>query len=138
MSQAALVLGCVLALTACKGGSSTASGQPPPPPAGFQSFGNAKISVKAIRHSSFTRTFILSAKDRKTGAPICGAKVTVYGQMTAPHLMTLIERAMRPMRCGMYRADYSFVMPGSWTATFVLRTKKGDASTAALPLKAGP
>jgi hypothetical protein len=136
MRLSAVLLGLGLALTACKGGNSTASGQPPP--GGFQSNGNAKISVKAIPHGKFNRTFILRAKNRKTGAPICGARVTVYGQMTSPHLMTLIERAMRQMKCGEYRGDYDFFMPGSWTATFVLRTKKGDASTAALPLKTGP
>lgn len=136
MRLSAVLLGLGLALTACKGGSSTASGQPPP--AGFQSYGNAKISVKAIPHGTFNRTFILRAKNRKTGAPICGANVKVYGEMTSPHLMTLIERTMRQMRCGMYKGDYDFVMPGSWKATFVLRTKKGDASTASLPLKTGP
>jgi YtkA-like protein len=136
MRLSAVLLGLGLALTACKGGNSTASGQPPP--AGFQSNGNAEISVKAIPHGDFNRTFVLRAKDRKTGTPICGAKVTVYGQMTSPHLMTLIEHAMRQKRCGMYEGDYSFIMPGTWTATFVLRTKRGDASTAALPVKTGP
>jgi hypothetical protein len=138
MSLSAILLVLGLALTGCSGGSSTAAGQPPPPPAGFQSYGNAKISVRTIPHGGFNRTFILSAKDRKTGAPICGAKLKVYGEMISPHLMTLIERVMRQMKCGTYRGDYSFIMPGEWRANFVLRTKKGDASTASLPLKIGP
>ncbi len=125
-------------MTGCSGGSGTASGQPAPPPAGFQSYGNAKISVKAISHGAYNRTFILRAKDRASGAPICGANLTVYGEMISPHLMTLIERAMRQMKCGTYKGDYTFVMPGEWQANFVLRTKKGDASTASLPLKIGP
>ena len=138
MSLSAILLVLGLALTGCSGGSSTAAGQPPPPPAGFQSYGNAKISVRAIPNGIYNRTFVLRAKDRNTGAPICGARLTMYGEMISPHLMTLIERAMRQMKCGMYTGHYTFIMPGEWKANFVLRTKKGDASTASLPLKIGP
>lgn len=138
MWQTALLLVLGLTLTGCSGGSGTASGQPPPPPAAFQSYGNAKIAVRTVKHGGFNRTFLLQVKDRKSGAPVCGAHVTVYGEMISPHLMTLIERKVKPMKCGSYKGDYTFIMPGEWKANFVLRTKKGDASTASLPLKIGP
>lgn len=128
----------VVGFVVLEGGGGTAAGQPPPPPAGFQSYGNTKISVQAIPNGTYRRTFVLRAKDRKTGSLICGAKLTVYGQMIRPHLMTLLERGLRQERCGMYKGRYTFIMPGDWRANFVLRTKKGDSSTASLPLKIGP
>ena len=135
-----LLLVPVLALTGCfggGGGGGTNSASRPPPPSGFQSYGNAKIAVKTVDKGTYNRTFVLRVRDRKTGVPVCGAHVTVYGQMLSPHLMTLIERALHPMKCGTYEGDYTFIMPGEWTANFVLRTKQGEASTAALPLKIG-
>ena len=133
------LVGAGLLLTGCfGGGSGKKSPQPTPPPTSFQSAGNAAISVQAIRRGTYQRTFVLHAKDRKTGSLVCGAKVTVYGQMTSPHLMTLIDLPLHQTTCGLYRGPYTFIMPGTWTANFVLRTKKGDASTAAYPLKIGP
>ena len=141
------LVGVALVLTGCfGGGGGKTSAQPTPgPPTTSQSAGNAKISVQATRLPEpgdpggiYNRKIVVRAQDRSTGTPVCGAGVTVYGQMTSPHLMTLIERPLHQKRCGMYTGSYTFIMQGTWTANFVLRTKKGDASTATFPLTIGP
>jgi len=141
------LVGAAVVLTGCggSGGGGSPAGQPAAPPATPQSAGNTKISVRATplpepgdNGGIYSRKIDVQAQDRSTGAPVCGAGVTVYGQMTSPHLMTLIERPLHQKRCGMYTGSYTFIMRGQWTANFVLRTKKGDASTAAFPLKIGP
>ena len=137
------VLLAVLALTGCFGGGdssnkNTAGGPPPGAPTKFTTFGNQQIAVRTLSRGAYNKTFVLQAKDKKSGAPVCGARVTVYGQMINPHLMNLIERSLHQLKCGRYEGDYTFIMPGTWTANFVLRTKGGDASTAQLPLQIGP
>jgi hypothetical protein len=119
------------------GGGSSKKTSTPPPPTQFQSAGQTKIAVTTKERGTYRRTFVVHAVDRNTGASICNANVTVYGTMTNPHIMTLIERSLHPMRCGTYEGNYTFIMPGDWTANFVLRTKQGSASTAVLPLKIG-
>ena len=47
--------------------------------------------------------------------------------------MRLFTKNMQETSPGTYKAGYSLVMPGQWAFYFVLRDKKGDATTSAYP-----
>lgn len=104
-----------------------------PPAASTKSAGNAQISARALG-KGLNRVIVVSAKDKRSGVPLRGAKVTVQGSMTCPHFMPLLDRPLREVSNGTYRGDYDLIMPGQWAISIVVRSKEGDATTSALPL----
>lgn len=136
MLRSAVVLGSVLALTGCLGGGGGKSSSPPgtPPPVPTTSYGNTEISVR-VGGKSFHRTVVIDAKEKKNGHAVCGAKATVYGEMTSPHTMTLIERNLKEVSCGEYKGPYDLIMAGRWTLNIEVRSKILGSSTRALPIK---
>ena len=87
------------------------------------SYGNANVTAKATG-KSYHRTVIVRAKTKQSGAPICGAGVSVAGQMTAPHTMILIPRNLHEVSCGLYEGPYDLIMAGDWTLNFQVRSKE--------------
>jgi hypothetical protein len=87
-----------------------------------------RISGEARGHG-YTRTVVAHLGERKSGVPVCGAKVRIQGTMTA-HGMTLIDRPLREVSCGTYRGQYSFIMPGTWNVEVdVMDGKRTKAKT---------
>lgn len=129
MLRGVILVVAVVIANGCGGGTSGHSSSP-------QSADNAKISARAKGgHGAYT--IIVRATDRKSGVPIDAADVTVYGEMTSPHPMLLMGRPLHEVSVGTYRGSYRFIMPGTWDANIVLKTKKGDLSTAALRIQVG-
>lgn len=135
MLRAGLLLGSAIAVAGCGGGGNKASGAPgTPPPVSTISYGNTDIEANA-RGTSFQQTIVVQAKEKGNGRAVCGAKATVYGEMTSPHIMTLILRNLREVSCGEYRGPYTLIMEGRWTLNIEVRTKKLGSSTRALPIR---
>jgi hypothetical protein len=105
------------------------------------SYGNADISATAppksrAKGGPYQRIVVVRPKDRRSGAPIHGAKVIVRGEMTSPHQMgPLYEKRLREVARGEYEGPYTLVMDGDWRFVIVVTTKKGDTSTRALPVR---
>jgi hypothetical protein len=136
MLRSALVLGSVLALTGCLGGGGGKSSSPPgtPPPVSTTSYGNTNIAAK-VGGKSYNRTVTVEAKEKKNGHAVCGAKATVYGEMTSPMTMTLLPRNLREVSCGEYKGPVTLIMPGRWTLNIEVRTKSLGSSTRAVPIR---
>ena len=60
--------------------------------------------------------------------------MTLHAEMSCPMFMRLFTKNMKETSPGTYKAGYSVVMPGQWAFYFVLRDKKGDATTSAYPI----
>ncbi|HEV8602113.1 MAG TPA: FixH family protein [Gaiellaceae bacterium] len=138
MRRLALLGGVALAAAGCSGGGG-GSGTPSsgtPPPASTASYGSAEISAHATG-TAYDRTVVVRAKDKKSGVPVQGARVSVWGQMISPHLMSLIPRDLHEVGRGTYKGRYSLIMKGQWTLNIEVRSKKEGTSTSALPVKIG-
>jgi hypothetical protein len=104
------------------------------------SYGSADIVATApprarANGGPFQRNVIIRPKDKGTGAPIHGAKVTIHAEMTSPHYMPLYYKNLTEVAPGEYKGPYTLVMDGDWRFGIVVRTKKGDASTRTLPVR---
>jgi hypothetical protein len=105
------------------------------------SYGNAQISAKTTprpvaQGGPFQRIFAVRPKDKHSGVPIHGAKVTIQGEMLSPHHMgPFYVKKLREVAPGDYEGPYTLVMAGTWRVVIVVRTKKGDTSTRALPVR---
>jgi len=137
----AVILVAVLVVTGFllfeKGGSNKSS-EPPDRASPFRvSYGNANITARTTG-KSYHRTVVVRAKTKQSGAPLCGAGVSVAGQMTAPHTMILIPRKLHEVSCGLYEGPYDLIMAGDWTLNVQVRSKALGATTYALPIKVSP
>jgi hypothetical protein len=103
----------------------------PPPVTG--SFGHAKLAGKALG-GPYQRTIVIDAKDRRTGRPLHRAEVTVHGEMTVPHAMTLYTKKLREVSRGEYKGPYTLIMNGDWRIVVIATTPKGDTSTSSFPV----
>jgi hypothetical protein len=141
LAIASAVVGAVLVVTGFllleHGGSNKSSGSGGQPSTARISYGNANISARATGRS-YHRTVIVNAKTKQTGAPVCGAGVSVAGAMTSPHTMILIPRKLHEVSCGLYKGPYDLIMAGDWTLNLQVKTKALGASTYALPIKVSP
>jgi YtkA-like len=104
------------------------------PPASTTSYGNAKIDARALG-GPYRRTVVVRVKSKRSGIPLHGAKVTIHGEMTSPHLMPLYEKKLQEVAPGEYRGPYTLIMPGDWRFVIVVTSKHGDTSTSALPVR---
>jgi hypothetical protein len=140
LAIASAVVGAVLVVTGFllleSGGSNKKSSEPgtQPPPAANVSYGNAKIKAKALG-GPYRRTVVVRVKNKRSGIPLHEAKVTIHGEMTTPHLMTLYDKPLREVARGKYEGPYTLIMPGDWKVVIVVTSKKGDTSTSALPVR---
>jgi hypothetical protein len=114
------------------GGNDAVQGCPPAP--STASAGNALISGQALG-KGFNRRIVLHVTDKKSGAPLRHATVSVQATMTCPHVMPLYQKDLREASTGTYEGDYGLIMPGQWTFNIVVRSQKGDATTSALPVR---
>jgi YtkA-like protein len=115
----------------------TASG---PSPTSTTSYGNADIAASApakprAQGGPYQRIVDVRPKDRRSGVPIHGAEVTIHGEMVVPHAMTTYNKNLSEVAPGEYKGPYTLIMPGDWRFVIVVRTKKGDTSTRALPVR---
>lgn len=104
------------------------------------SYGNADIAARApakpkANGGPFQRNVVVRPKDRRSGIPIHGAKVTIHAEMTVPHVMPLYEKSLHEVARGEYVGPYTLIMPGDWKFVIVVTTKKGDTSTSSLPVR---
>ena len=122
-------------------GGKSSSGSTGPDQTSTTSYGNAQISAKApprplAQGGPFQRNVTIRPKDKRTGVPIQGAKVTIQGEMLSPHHMgPLYEKKLREVARGEYEAPYTLVMAGTWRFVIVVTSKKGDTSTSELPVQ---
>ena len=82
------------------------------------SYGNAQISAKAppkptAQGGPYQRNVTIRTKNKKSGAPIDGAKVIIHGEMTSPHTMTLYEKRLNETGRGTYEGPYTLSCPGT-------------------------
>ena len=110
------------------------------PPTSTTSYGNADIVATAppkprAKGGPYQRNVVVRPKDRRSGVPIHDAKVTIHGEMTVPHAMTLYNKKLTEVARGEYEGPYTLIMPGTWQFVIVVTTKKGDTSTRALPVR---
>jgi hypothetical protein len=140
LAVASAVVGAVLVVTGFllleSGGSNKKTSEPgtQPPPAANVSYGNANIKARALG-GRYRRTVVVRVKSKRSGIPLHDAKVTIHGEMTTPHTMTLYDKPLREVARGKYEGPYTLVMPGDWRVVIVVTSKKGDTSTSALPVR---
>jgi YtkA-like len=122
----------LIALSGC-GGSKKVAGCPPPP--STVSAGNAKVSARAVG-KGFAKRIVIRATDKANGAPVHDGKVTVRAEMTCPqHNMPMYTKTLAETSSGTYRGEYQLVMQGQWAFQITVRSKAGDATTSALPVR---
>jgi YtkA-like protein len=138
MRPAVFVVALLLAVSAagCHGGKKKAFGGAGdcPPPASTASAGSAQINAKAIG-KGFAKLVVIRAADKASGTPVHKGKVTVRAEMSCPHFMPLYTKKLKETSTGTYKAGYNLVMPGQWTFYITVRSKQGDATTSALPVR---
>lgn len=116
------------------GGGKSAKKPTSTPAAPNISYGNANIKAKALG-GSYQRTVVVHVKNKRNGSPLHDAKVTIHGEMTTPHVMTLYDKTLREVARGEYKGPYTLIMPGDWRVVIVVTSKQGDTSTSALPVQ---
>jgi len=140
LALASAVVGAVLVVSGFLllegGGSNKQSSErgTQPPPTANVSYGNASIRAKTLG-GPYQRTVVVRVKSKRSGTPLHNAKVTIHGEMTAPHAMTLYNKDLHEVARGKYEAPYTLIMPGDWRVVIVVTSKKGDTSTSALPVR---
>jgi len=139
LAAASAVVGTVLVGTGFllleSGGSNKRSKKSPSVPgASAMSYGNANIKARALG-GPYRRTVVVRVRNKRSGTPLHDAKVTVHGEMTSPHVMTLYNKVLHEVTRGEYRGPYTLIMPGDWKVVIVVTSKKGDTSTSALPVR---
>lgn len=95
--------------------------------------GNANVDARALG-KGYARQIVIRVTDKKSGAPVHGARVSVQGTMDCPHYMPLYQKDLREASAGTYKGDYQLVMPGHWTFHIVVRSKQNGSTTASFPL----
>jgi YtkA-like len=95
--------------------------------------GNAKVDARALG-KGYARQIVIRVTDKKSGAPVHGAKVSVQGTMDCPHFMPLYEKNLREASTGTYKGNYQLIMQGHWTFHIVVRSKQNGSTTASLPV----
>jgi YtkA-like len=98
------------------------------------SAGNANVEGRALG-KGYARQIVVRVTDKKSGAPVHGAEVTVRGTMDCPHFMPLYQKNLREARTGTYTGDYQLIMQGHWTFKVVVRSEQSGSTTAAFPLE---
>jgi hypothetical protein len=139
LAAASAVVGIVLVVSGFllleSGGSNESSKKSPSVPgATTTSYGNANIKAKALG-GPYQRTVVVRVRNKRSGMPLHDARVTVHGEMTSPHVMTLYNRDLHEVARGEYKGPYTLIMPGDWKVVIVVTSKKGDTSTSALPVR---
>ena len=140
LALASAVVGAVLVVSGFllleSGGSNKKSTEPgtQPPAAANVSYGNANIKAKTLG-GPYRRTVVVSVKNKRSGTPLHDAKVTIHGEMTAPHVMSLYDKPLHEVARGKYEGPYTLIMPGDWRVVIVVTSKAGDTSTSALPVR---
>lgn len=95
-----------------------------------------RIAAKATG-SGYSRVVTVKLKDVDNGTPISGASVSVAGQMTSPHTMSLIPHDLPEVGQGTYRGQYPFIMRGDWNINIEVTGKKVETANAELPIRVG-
>jgi hypothetical protein len=139
LAIASAVIGAVLVVSGFllleSGGSSKGSKKSPSVPgATTTSYGNANIKATTLG-GPYQRTVVVRVKSKRSGTPLHDAKVTIHGEMTSPHAMTLYNKKLDEAARGEYKGPYTLIMPGEWKVVIVVTSKKGDTSTSALPVR---
>jgi hypothetical protein len=118
------------------GGSKTTSTDSSgcPPPVSTASAGNADVSAQALGRG-FQRELVVHLKDKQSGVPLKGATVSVQATMVCPMVMPLVQKSLHEVSGGIYKGNYTLIMEGDWTINIIVRSKQGDATTSALPVK---
>ena len=75
--------------------------------------GNANVDARALG-KGYARQIVIRVTDKKSGAPVHGAKVSVQGTMDCPHFMPLYQKNLREASTGTYKGDYQLIMQGHW------------------------
>jgi hypothetical protein len=125
------VLGFVL-FNSGEGGSDVLS-QGCTPQQGSPTAGNANVDARAVG-KGYQRQLVIRVTDKKSGAPVHGANVSVQGIMDCPHYMPLYQKGLHEASSGTYRGDYQLIMQGHWVFHIVVRSKQNGSTTASLPL----
>jgi hypothetical protein len=95
--------------------------------------GNSNVDGRALG-KGYQRRLVIRVTDKKSGAPVHGAKVSVQGIMDCPHYMPLYQKDLREASTGTYRGDYQLIMQGHWVFHVVVRSKQNGSTTATFPL----
>jgi YtkA-like len=114
-------------------GGTDATSEPCRPPDATRAAGNANVEARALG-KGYAREIVIHVTDKKSGAPVHGAKVSVQGTMDCPHFMPLYEKNLREASTGTYKGNYQLIMQGHWTMHIVVRSKQSGSTTAALPV----
>lgn len=125
-----VVLGFVL-FTDDKGSEAVSEGCTPEQPS--PAAGNANVDARALG-KGYARQIVIRVTDKKSGAPVGGARVSVQGTMDCPHFMPLYQKKLRESSTGTYKGDYQLVMPGHWIFHVVVRSEQNGSTTASFPL----
>ena len=122
----------LIALSGC-GGSKKVAECPQPP--STLSAGNAQVSARAVG-KGFAKLIVIRVTDKAHGAPVHDGKVMVRAEMTCPqHNMPMYTKTLSEKSPGTYRGEYGFTMQGQWAFHITVRSKGGDATTSALPVR---
>jgi YtkA-like len=127
------VLGFALFTTGGDDGGPEASGEVCTPQKGSPAAGNSNVDARALG-KGYARQIVIRVTDKKSGAPVRGAQVSVRGTMDCPHFMPLYQKDLREASSGTYRGDYQLVMQGHWIFHVVVRSEQNGATTASFPL----
>jgi YtkA-like len=95
--------------------------------------GNSNVDGRALG-KSYQRKLVIRVTDKKSGAPVRGAKVSVQGIMDCPHYMPLYQKDLSEASSGTYKGDYQLIMQGHWIFHVVVRSKQNGSTTASFPL----
>jgi hypothetical protein len=98
------------------------------------SAGNADVEGRALG-KGYARQIVVRVTDKKSGAPVHGAEVSVKGEMDCPHFMPLYVKTLREAPAGTYKGDYQLIMQGHWTFKVVVRSEQSGSTTASFPLE---
>jgi YtkA-like protein len=103
------------------------------PQPGSPAAGNSNVDARALG-KGYQRTLVVRVTDKKSGAPVHGARVSVRGTMDCPHFMPLYQKDLRESTTGTYKGDYQLIMQGHWIFSVVVRSKQNGSTTASFPL----
>jgi hypothetical protein len=137
LALASAVVGAVLVVSGFllleSGGGDKKAAKPQTGPTTGISYGSSRISAQALG-GPYQRTVFVQFTNKRSGAPLRGAKVTIHGEMTLPHVMRLYDKRLPEVARGEYKGPYTLIMPGNWRVIVIATSKKGDTSTYALPV----
>jgi len=96
--------------------------------------GNSNVAGRAVG-KGYQRHVVIRVTDKKSGAPVNDAKVSVQGIMDCPHYMPLYQKSLSEASPGTYKADYQLIMQGHWIFHVVVDSKQNGSTTASFPLQ---